>query len=289
MKFIFLLFFLYVSLYGEQSLDMKDIKSGATKTSMQKWLDYDFGLKPYRTNYILPFARASKPYVSNIPTVVYKDIEAEIQISLQLQVGKNLFGLGEKYFVSYTQQAFWQIYAESAPFRETLYNPEAFVIFPIDDTDNYFRLRSLKFALAHRSNGQPNTKQVVFDNNTSLGNLSRSVNYVYTTLRLQHKTIVLDLTAWVPFPEDPNKSDNIDLMDYTGYTSAKMTYFLDKHMFTLMGRGNLGTQKGAVEVTYSYPLIHNYFYAKIFSGYVESLIDYNNYITKFSVGFSFSR
>ncbi len=86
-----------------------------------------------------------------------------------------------------------------------MYNPEAFVIFPIEDDDNYFRLRSLKFTLAHRSNGQPNTK------------------------------------------------------------------------------------KGAVEATHSYPLIHNYFFAKIFSAYGESLIYYDKYITKFSIGFSFSR
>ena len=115
-----------------------------------------------------------------------------------------------------------------------MYNPEAFVIFPIKDDDNY----------------------------QSLGNLSRSVNYVYTTLSLQHKSILLDLKAWIPFPEDPQKSDNLGLMDYTGYTSAKITYFLDEQMFTLKGSGNFATRKGAVEATYSYPLIHNYFFIK---------------------------
>jgi len=290
--FILLLFCLFLSaneISDNSTYNLAEVEGKITKSSIQKWLDHDFGLRPYKVNYILPYGVRAEAYESHIPSVEYKNIEAELQISLQLEVGSNIYGLGEKYYVSYTQQSFWQIYAESAPFRESMYNPEAFVIFPIEDDDNYFRLRSLKFTLAHRSNGQPNTKNVVFDNNQSLGNLSRSVNYVYTTLRLQHKSIILDLKAWIPFPEDPDRSDNLDLMDYTGYTSAKITYFLHDHMFTLKGQGNLGTKKGAVEATYSYPLIHNYFFTKIFSGYGESLIDYDKYITKFSIGFSFSR
>ena len=290
--FILLLFCLFLSaneISDNSTYNLAEVEGKTTKSSIQKWLDHDFGLRPYRVNYILPYGARGEAYESHIPSVDYKNIEAELQISLQLEVGSNIYGLREKYYVSYTQQSFWQIYAESAPFRETMYNPEAFVIFPIEDDDNYFRLRSLKFTLAHRSNGQPNTKNVVFDNNQSLGNLSRSVNYVYTTLRLQHKSILLDLKVWIPFPEDPDKSDNLDLMDYTGYTSAKITYFLHDHMFTLKGRGNLGTGKGAVEATYSYPLVHNYLFTKIFSGYGESLIDYDKYITKFSIGFSFSR
>jgi len=295
MKYLILLLTLSILLYGakqesDETCDLEEVENITTKSSMQNWLDHDFGLRPYRVNYLLPYGYRDEAYESNIPTVEYKNIEAEMQISLQLQVANDLLGLGGKYYVSYTQQSFWQIYAESAPFRETLYNPEGFVIFPISDDDNYFRFRSLKFALAHRSNGQPDTTEVTFSNNNStLGNLSRSVNYVYTNLRLQHKTLVLDLKAWIPFPEDPEKSDNIDMMDYTGYTSAKITYFWGDNMFTLKGRGNIETRKGALEATYSYPLVHNFFFTKIFTGYGESLIDYNNYITKFSVGFSFSR
>ena len=277
------------ALFAEQTCNLEEVRGIQTKSSMQKWLDHDFGLRPYRANYLLPFAYSTKVYESGIPTVEYKNAEAEMQISLQLRVMHNVLGFDEEYFVSYTQQSFWQIYAKSSPFRENTYNPEAFVIFPIHDDDKYFRFRSLKFALAHKSNGQPDTEEVVFSTGDVLGNLSRSVNYVYSSLRLQHNSVVLDLTAWIPFPESEDTNDNKDLMDYTGYTSAKMTYFLHDHMFSVMGRGNFTTHKGAVEATYSYPLIHNYFYMKVFSGYTESLIDYNNYITKFSVGFSFSR
>lgn len=286
MKYIYFLLFIPLLLLSEQSVDIDDVKNLKTKSSMQKWLDHDFGLKPYKTNYLLPYGYAETPYTTNIPTLEYKNIEAELQVSLMLQVGHNLLGLREKYYVSYTHQAFWQIYIKSAPFRETTYNPEGFVVFPIEDTTSIFGLRSLKFTLAHKSNGQPDTSEVVFANNQNLGNLSRSINYVKSTLRLQHDTLVTDISAWVPIA---SLDDNPDIMDYMGYTSIKFTYFLDDNMFTFKTRGNISTSKGAIELTYSHPLIHNNLYVKFFSGYMESLVDYNRKVTKLSIGFSFSR
>ncbi len=290
MKFIFLLLLSYGLLFAEKDIDIENIESDKSQISMQEWLDDKFTLKPYRVNYLLPYGYRDDAYSANIPnTVEYSNIEAEIQVSLKLKVAQDLLGFNERYYVSYTHQAFWQIYIESAPFRENLYNPEGFVVFPVNDNDSSFNLRSVKFAIAHRSNGQPDTSNVTFIANEMVGNLSRSVNYVYSTFRFQHETLISDLKLWIPFPEDEETSDNPDLMDYTGYTSLKFTYFLDEHMFTLMGRGNPSTLKGAMEATYSYPLIHNNLFIKVFSGYGESLIDYNNHITKFSIGFSFSR
>lgn len=290
MKYLFLFVATVIALYAKDPITLDNIKNDKSKESMQRWLDGIFGLKPYRANYLLPYGYADKEYTSNIPTIIYRNIEAELQVSLKLEVANNLFGLDEKYYLSYTHQAFWQIYTNSAPFRESTYNPEGFVVFPIKDQYSMFQLRSLKLALAHRSNGQPNTSDIVFASNQNLGNLSRSINYIYATLRLQHHTILSDFTLWIPLPEDKASSDNPDLMDYTGYSSVKFTYFFNEHMFTLMGRGNFVTQRGAIEATYSYPLHRDsYLYVKLFSGYVESLIDYNNNITKFSIGFSFSR
>ncbi|MBT5934634.1 phospholipase A [Sulfurimonas sp.] len=289
MRYILLLVSLFFIIFANDEYELKELKNEKTKSSMQKWLDNDLSLKPYKTNYILPYGYSSKEYQSNIPTVEYKNIEAELQVSLQLHIGSNLIGLKEKYYISYSHQAFWQIYIDSAPFRESTYNPEAFVIIPIEHKGSMISLRSFKLALAHQSNGQPNTSEIYFDQNQSLGNLSRSVNYVYGSLRGQYNGLIVDLKAWAPLPENKEDSDNYDLMDYWGFSSLKLTYFIDEHMFTLMGRGNIGTQRGAIKATYSYPLVHNNFYVKLFSGYGESLIDYNSKLTKLSFGFSFSR
>ncbi|WP_297440438.1 phospholipase A [Sulfurimonas sp.] len=294
-------FILYISLllsvlHAEQisdatrsKINIVDIKNDTSKENVQKWLNNSFGLRPYKANYLLPFGIANKKYINHKLNIVeYEQYEAEIQVSLQLEVFEDIFGLGEKYSLAYTQEAFWQIYVASSPFRENLYNPEGFVVFPINDQKSIFQIRSLKLAIAHKSNGQPNTEDVLEFNGF---NLSKSINYFYTTLRLQHNTLITDLTLLAPFPGSGNLSDNPDLMNYLGYTEAKFTYFYHKHMFSIMARGNLATMKGATEATYSYPLRKDksYLYIKFFSGYVESLIDYNKNISKLSIGFSFSR
>ena len=286
MKKIIIFLSLSLSLLAEQSFDVEDIDNKATKSSMEKWLDGNFGLQPHNVNYILPFGYRENPYTSTLP-IIYNNKEAELQVSLKLMLLKDIFGLNEKYYVAYTQQAFWQLYIDSSPFRESLYNPEAFVDFPLQDADSILGLRSLTFGYAHESNGQPNTSGIVLNTSDVLDNLSRSINFLYIKLRMQHEALVTDLIFMEPISD---LSDNPDIMDYRGRVSVKLTYFKYKNMFTLMARGNISTLKGAVEGTYSYPLIKDTnLYIKVFSGYGESLIDYNHNFTKYSIGFSFSR
>ncbi len=288
MNKIVVLIFLNISiLFSQESYDIENVENSKTKASMQKWLDGNFGLKPYRVNYILPYGYREDSYVSKVPSIEYTNIEAELQVSLKLQIFKDIFKLHERYYISYTQQAFWQLYANSAPFRESLYNPEVFIEFPIDDDISIFNLRTFTFGYAHRSNGQPDTSGITFSTNQTLENMSRSLNYIYGTIRMQYESLITDITLLATISD---LSDNPDIMDYYGYSNIKFTYFINKHMFTLYARGNMITGNGAVEATYSYPLISDTnLYVKIFSGYGESLIDYDNQITKFSIGFSFSR
>lgn len=272
----------------DESIVTQEFESIKTKNSVEKWLDGNFGLKPHNVNFILPVSIRERPYNSRIPKLEYENIESQLQVSLKLNVFKNYFGLDEKYFVAYTQRAFWQFYIDSSPFRETLYSPEAFVEFPIEDHHSMFGLRSLTFGFSHESNGQPDTDGIKFeDAQTPLENFSRSINFFYLKIRTQHNALISDLKLIAPVDD---LSDNPDIMDYRGYAELKFTYFIDEHMFTLMGRGNIGKLKGATEATYSYPLLNDAnFYVHVFSGYGESLIDYNREITKYSVGFSFSR
>jgi phospholipase A1/A2 len=157
--------------------------------------------------------------------------------------------------------------------------------------DSIFNVKSIKLGLAHTSNGQGSNTNATYSNPADdPGNRSRSLNYMYSEFAFQYETLLTEFRLMSPFPGTADDTDNPDIVDYIGYTSIKFNYFTGKQMFTLMGRGNFTTGYGAVEATYSYPLIDDaYLYMKIFSGYGESLIDYNNYITKFSIGFSFSR
>ncbi|WP_373035959.1 phospholipase A [Sulfurimonas sp.] len=301
MKYILLFLFLCSVLFSSnidakkgkevEKYEVSEIEDAKAKRGMQKWLNSDFGLKPHKVNYILPFAYREGTYKSYVLTDEYRNIEGELQMSLKLYLGTGLFGLNESYYLAYSHQAFWQIYSESSPFRETNYNPEGFVEFPIADKDSFLNMKSVKLGLAHTSNGQGTNKDVVYATPAdNPGNRSRSLNYMYSEFAFQYNTLLTELRLISPFPGTEDDEDNPDIMKYLGYTSVKFNYFTGEHMFTLMGMGNFSTGYGAVEVTYSYPLIDDaYLYVKLFSGYGESLIDYNNYITKFSVGFSFSR
>ncbi len=300
MKILSLLFIIGTILFATDAKEelelvnciIEDVSDPQTKQTMTIWQEGRFGLRPYRENYLLPYGYQKNKYKSYLPTDEYKNYEAELQVSLKLNIGNNLLGLSEKYYMSYTHTAFWQIYAQSSPFRETNYNPEAFVIFPVSDRKTFIHLRSIKLALAHRSNGVGDNKDFVYpEEYFYLENRSRSLNYLYTTITVQHASLITELTLWGRIPESKSDDDNRYMMDYTGYSSIDFKYFKGKHIFTLMGRANFATGYGAVELTYSHPAFVDdvYFYGKIFSGYGESLIDYDNHITKFSVGFSFSR
>jgi phospholipase A1 len=265
--------------------------NGETSKALQKWRESHLGLKPYRPNYLLPFCVGDYDYKSYVPTDSYGRTEAEIQVSFKIDIARDLFDLDEIYFMSYSHKSQWQLYTESSPFRETNYNPEFFVKIPIYNDHSFFRIQSLTFGLAHLSNGQGSTEDIKdIEKYKDVENRSRSVNYVYGSLALEHDSLMSEITLWLPYRHNYDLEDNPDIMDYYGYWSAQLSYFYQKHLFTVKGRYNFETRFGAFETTYSHPLNDNvYLFAKYFSGYGDSLIDYNNNLSKFSIGFSFSR
>jgi len=300
MKFFFIFLFV-LALYAQEekikepkswfeTLNLTDIDDSEAKEYLKKYNSSSFGLKPYRANYLLPLGYTSYHYktLPYTPTdAPYIHVEAEIQVSFKLLVAQNIFGYNEKYYAAYTQRSFWQIYTQSSPFRESNYNPELFVIFPKGDID-FFGYKALEVGYSHISNGQGN---IELSGNAEefpqLQNRSRSLNVLYAKFLWQYKAILYDLKLWSPLMYE---DDNPDIYDYYGYMQFDMKYFYKKNLFTLMVRGNPVKLKGALEATYSYPLHEDIFlYAKIFHGYGESLIDYNHNLTKYSIGFSFSR
>lgn len=280
--------------------DIPKSENTQTQEALQKWRASEFGLKPHRPNYLLPYGYATKEYDSYVPADNYKQIEAQLQVSLKIEPFRNLLNLDEVYAIAYSHLSFWQAYTDSSPFRETNYNPEVFVTFPLSFRKVIPSLHSLTFGIGHLSNGQGNIEEAdIFEEIEALNiegdplylrNRSRSVNYVYATASFETDDLITDITLWLPNGLNNDLEDNPDLMDYLGYGNINLKYFYNQHLFNLMVRLNVATKKGAFEASYSHPISENvYFYAKLFSGYGESLIDYNNSLTKFSVGFSFSR
>ncbi len=278
-----------------------------------------FGLKPYKTNYILPIAYSSNHYRHIASTTHYsnytqqdsqeysvydKNIEVEFELSLRKPLTYNLFGLNESINVAYTQKVWWQLYSLSAPFRETNYAPEVFIVVPTSrGIDKRSGLKALKLGYIHESNGQE-------------GYRSRSWNRLYLTGMWQWDNLLLATRIWHRIPEnkkyigyydgapnpktglyEPNFSgdDNPYIEEYLGYGDIRINYLYKKHQFGALLRYNFGsggTHRGAFDLHWSYPFLHSsntFWYVKFFNGYGESLIDYDQSVTKTSFGFSFSR
>ena len=89
--------------------------------------------------------------------------------------------------------------------------------------------------------------------------------------------------AWYPFNY---KEDNPDITDYYGYGSLTGIYKWRGHSFSLMGRGNLSKGKGAAELTWMSPRLLGplRLYVQGFTGYGESMIDYDVKTNRIGVG-----
>jgi phospholipase A1 len=207
--------------------------------------------------------------------------EAVFQISAKHQL------FDTRIYFAYTQISFWQAYDRnnSAPFRETNYNPELF-----------YRTGLLPFSsgqvgadigFEHESNGQRPP-------------VSRSWNLLYAAPYYSRANLLLYLKLRYRFPEDKKVhpldalgDDNPDITDFLGYSDLKLYYrFPWRHMVHLMLHGNIGKGRGGVVMSYSIPVSRkniSYFIVRISNGYGESLVDYNRPLTRIGFGIMFSR
>lgn len=265
------------------------IKDKESRNTLREFLESRFEFKAHDTNYFLPYGHRKDNYETYVASDVYTNIEAEFQFSIKFDLASNLLGLQEVYSGAYTQKSFWQIYAESSPFRENNYNPEAFVHFPALLHENFEYFKGLTLGIAHQSNGQGSTASKTSE---ILANRSRSWNYAYAAFHFKISDLIFTAKVWKRYEESAVDDDNPDLLNYLGYGKLSFVFPYKKALFRGFIRHNPGTNKGALEVSVSVPVPKKnnvFFYSKIFSGYGESLIDYNRNIVKTSFGLSFSR
>ncbi len=234
------------------------------------------GLSLHKEMYVMPATWSNK----------YSGEETEMvfQISAKQQV------LDTSFYFAYTQKSYWQAFNEdeSSPFRETNYNPEVFYRFVPGLLGGNVFLNSLgaDIGFEHESNGR------------SLPD-SRSWNRLYFTPFYANGNQLVWLKLWyrIPegkkdFPEDTTGDDNPDITDFLGYAELHYQHqFFNDQLIHLMARGNMNEGKGAVSLTYSIPTFSGNTFVMIrgFSGYGESLIDYNHSVSRIGIGLMFSR
>lgn len=272
--------------------------AGVSQTDIEKYtplsLSYDLDqnsergtwtLRPYHPNYIMPLFYTLDPNLGpNTPsqeTETYtsndvRNTELKFQLSFKSKVAEDLFDTNADLWFGYTQESHWQVFNEdnSRPFRATDYQPEIFLTQPVTANLPFGgRLRMLGAGAIHHSNGQDDP-------------LSRSWNRAYLMAGAEWGKLSVIPRLWTRVKnESANDDDNPDIEDFMGYGDVKFLYDLpDQQSISGTLRYNPGTNKGAAQIDYVYPLTKNVNgFIQLFQGYGESLIDYNHENT--SIGF----
>jgi phospholipase A1 len=236
-----------------------------------------FLFKPYRTNYVLPVSYRSESG-SGLDERA-DQTEVEFQLSLKARLSHDLLLEGGSLWFGYTQLSYWQAYKESAPFRETNFEPELRYVYELDGSLWGWRPRLLSIGLNHESNGRGNTA-------------SRSWNRLTLGLAAERDRFTLEARGWWRVFEPPEMNENPGITDKIGRGELRGHYDIQGHTVDLLLRSNLdvGDPRGAVRLGYAFP-IHPVIrgYVRAFHGYGDSLIDYDEKTTRIGVGVEFAR
>lgn len=217
------------------------------------------------------------------PISIYKDnyfIGNKDDLKFQISVKYSLFyPFKSGVYFAYTEQAWWDIYKNSSPFREFNHNPEVF--WRVDEGDNLFNDSMLGYVdyiqagpYEHKSNGVD-------------GERSRSLNRYYGQIQLSVGEVLnagVNLKVWNYYNL---ASENRDLKKYNGYGEGELfvklksssVQYLDKEKIYV--KGGLGTDpsKYWFETGIFFRIITTHvqprFYIQYFQGYGESLVDYD--------------
>lgn len=237
----------------------------------------------YRPTYIMPItwmdSTNQTPSSPRLGATGYdydlENEEAKYQISFKVPLLTGLFEDRTTLWFGYTQRSFWQVYNkdDSAPFRETNYEPEIFLRHQMNWNLGAITLSGATFGINHQSNGQSEPR-------------SRSWNRVVASAAFTHDRWLFVIEPWYRIPDKSN-DDNADIERYLGHANYNIVYKLaEDQTFSLKLMNNLRSDnRTSMEFGYSFPLgdtIKGFF--QYYNGYGESLIDYNHRIERFGVG-----
>ncbi|MBA2935095.1 phospholipase A [Sphingomonas sp. CGMCC 1.13654] len=241
----------------------------------------------------VPPPRPNNPLLGNLSTYnpIYAvlghgtDTDAKLELSFKYQL---LGHPGDGHWYSgfhfaYTQRMFWDLGANSAPFRDVNYQPEFLYIYTLPKNEAGDQL-NVRGGYLHESNGRD-------------GSASRSYNILYI-----QPTLDVPIGSWTAsigpriFHYIINRDGNEDIARYRGHQALAFSIGQDQGLkLSTWSRLNFSTGKGSVDADLSYPLTHIwhdlplYVVVQGFTGYGEDLLDYNRKQTRLRVGIGIVR
>ena len=256
--------------------NLNPIENEETVETIEQILASNFNLFPYHENYFFPISYDTKKRSNG-----RNQTETKFQLSVKKPIINNFFGLNETVYFGYTHTSWWQLYNESAPFRETNYRPEIFVNIPYVSAEKT-ALKGFKFGFLHESNGQDTPN-------------SRSWNRLYLESYFQVGNLFAIPKVWYRIPEKEAEDDNPNIQDFLGYGDLTLVYPYKKHTFKLLLRNNMkfdDDNKGFAQLDWTFPFFgskNTFGYIQLSNGYGDSLIDYDEEISRINFGISLSR
>jgi phospholipase A1 len=252
------------------------------------------GIQAYRTNYILAANWTNSPNRtphSPVPghTVATPDdldsTEVKFQFSLKSQIFDgdmpDVLGFDKfRVWFAYTQQSMWQAYnaRNSAPFRDTMYEPEIILTLGQKDGDQAFKLLNIGFN--HQSNGRSDP-------------YSRSWWRVYVQSGFEVDDFTVLGRVWWRVHERRISDDNPDIDSYVGRGDLDLRWDNGRYAVDLLVRDNLafGPNRAFGQLDVSVPWLEDYLHLRNIqlhvqatTGYGETLLDYNHRQTTLGVG-----
>jgi phospholipase A1 len=221
----------------------------------------------------------------------YRNTENRIQLSIRTKIAKDLLTrdgpLKDSLWFAYTQQSYWQLFSGSLsrPFRATDHEPELIYVYPTNvELPGRWRMTYGGLAINHQSNGQNLP-------------LSRSWNRTYLMAGFeQGNTYAVQARIWKRLRERSGSDDNPDISDLVGRGEVAAYWNVNKdNTLGLTVRHSLARQaNGSVRLEWLKALAPQSpdkpsglrLHTQLFTGYGDSMIDYNRRRTMISVGLS---
>ena len=245
-----------------------------------------FNFTGYRPNYFFPVHVSSglnripeTPAAGHAGTLPhYRQLEAKLQISVRTKLAEGLLLPGADLWFAYSQQSLWQIYSGgiSRPFRATDHEPELIYIVPVPfDLPLGFKAKMAGVGLAHQSNGQALP-------------FSRSWNRMYALGAVENGDVALTAHYNWRIHESDGQDDNPDFTKYRGRTALLALWSPGFYALGALVKTNFDS-RGSLQLDLTMPVRRQdpkglRWYAQVFTGYGETLIDYNFRQTSFGAG-----
>lgn len=200
--------------------------------------------------------------------------DATFQISIRHRLTKSVLPFNSFLYLTYTHKAFWDIYAESAPFRDNNYNPGIGIGKYITKGNNL--LGGIVLSFEHESNGQK-------------GDQSRSWNYISINGKyFVNKLLSVSFRAWIPYVDG---KENKDLLEYKGIGSISLNaitrdrkWWVTAEFTPRKGWGNINS---IVSIGYKpSSMLNQSYFLRFNDGTGENLLNYNRYSMNLRIGIS---